>query len=90
MSKFNTDPNPAVLTSITISKEIKQHKGTSKYGDSWNGSVGGLVSVTVTEASPGKLSHEQLYAEADSLLSAAVEQQLEENTYILRNMRNVE
>lgn len=83
---FDTEKNPSVILSITLSKEIKQHKGTSKNFESRNTTVGGMVSVTVTEAAPGSLSASELYEEADKLLSNAVQVQLEENTYLMDNM----
>jgi hypothetical protein len=50
------------IMSLTISRELKLHKGSgARYGDTANSSTGGMVSFTVTEAAPGSYSPEELY-----------------------------
>ena len=76
--------DPRVTRSLTIGKLIRCHQGVEINHAQNNQTVEGIVSVTSTEASPGSMTDQELYDNAESLLSESVNKQFEENSVLLQ------
>ena len=81
---FKQTADPRVTRSLTLGKLIRCHEGVEVGRAQNNQTVEGIVSVTSTEVTPGSMTDQELYDDAEALLSESVNRQFEENSSLLQ------